>query len=97
MNETRPTLHEHISRSQALTPTQQPQTDLQTDNTTYTIEKILCKKFVNKQWFYRVKWLSYPSSNNSWVSFDDLTEDCKKYVLNTYANTRTDKKSRRKN
>ena len=68
----------------------------QTDNDVYEIEKILRKKFTNGSWYYRVKWYTFPSSSNSWVKFDDLTQACKDLVSQTHDKIPTDGKSQRK-
>ena len=46
----------------------------QNDGDEYEIEKILRKKFVNDKLHYRVKWHGYNSSENSWVSYDNLND-----------------------
>ena len=68
----------------------------QTANDVYEIEKILRKKFTNGSWYYRVKWYAFPSSSNSWVKFDDLTQACKDLVTQTHDKIPTDGKSQRK-
>ena len=50
------------------------------ENDVYTIEKILRKKKIRNKWTYRVKWLGFDSSQNSWVDFQDLTPECQQYV-----------------
>ena len=68
----------------------------QTANDVYEIEKILRKKFTNGSMYYRVKWYAFPSSFNSWVKFDDLTQACKDLVTQTHDKIPTDGKSQRK-
>ena len=48
----------------------------------YEIEKILYKRKVKGKWLYRVKWLSYPSTSNSYVPFEDLSPECQTLVTN---------------
>ena len=50
----------------------------------YEVEKILYKKPSQDQWKYRVKWLSFPASSNSWVSYDDLTPALQRLVTDTH-------------
>ena len=71
-------------------------THAQTDTKIYIIEKILSTKYYNNAWHYGVKWDSFPSSNNSWVYFDDLSPECKQLVLTTHNTIPTDKKSQKK-
>ena len=52
------------------------------DNKFYEIEKIICKKFSQDKWIYRVKWRSFASKHNSWVSLEDLNPACQKLVQN---------------
>ena len=50
----------------------------------YEVERILCRRYRQGQWQYRVKWLSYPSSANSWVPFSNLSPTCQKLVVHTH-------------
>ena len=50
----------------------------------YEIEKILYKRRVKGKWLYRVKWMSFPSSCNSYVSFEELNPACQKLVENLH-------------
>ena len=50
----------------------------------YEVERILCKRYKQGQWYYRVKWLSYSSSANSWVPFSDLSPACQTLVTHTH-------------
>lgn len=66
-------------------PDQNDQTDIIAQNEKdedqiYEIEKIIKKRKVNGKEQYRVKWLSFDSKYNSWVDFDDLTQDCQNFV-----------------
>ncbi|CAC5416682.1 unnamed protein product [Mytilus coruscus] len=63
----------------------------------YEVEKILRKKFVDGKWYYRVKWLDFDSTNNSWVEYQDLNEKCKKYVNDMHKKIFTDRRSKKKN
>ena len=63
----------------------------------YEVEKILRKRFVNNHWQYRVKWMTFDSKYNSWVEYEDLSDECKKYVDKMHINIPTDKRSKRKN
>ncbi|XP_063409146.1 uncharacterized protein LOC134692615 [Mytilus trossulus] len=63
----------------------------------YEVEKILRKKFVDGKWYYRVKWLDFDSTNNSWVEYQDLNEKCKKYVNDMHKKILTDRRSKKKN
>ena len=68
----------------------------QNDGDEYEIEKILRKKFVNDKWHYRVKWHGYNSSENSWVSYDNLNEKCQDYVKKFHKKIPTDRNSKQK-
>ena len=68
----------------------------QNDGDEYEIEKILRKKYVNDKWHYRVKWHGYNSSENSWVSYDNLNEKCQDYVKKFHKKIPTDRNSKRK-
>ena len=61
----------------------------------YEVEKILYKRPKQDKWEYRVKWLFYPPSANSWVSFDDLSPACQRLVKDTHSSIPTYKKYRR--
>ncbi|CAC5409993.1 unnamed protein product [Mytilus coruscus] len=37
------------------------------DNTVFSVEKILRKKRIKGKWIYRVKWVGFDSKDNSWV------------------------------
>ena len=50
----------------------------------YEVERVLCRRYRQGQWQYRVKWLSYPSSANSWVPFSNLSPTCQKLVVHTH-------------
>jgi hypothetical protein len=71
-------------------------TDSQQDLQTYTVEKILRKKFTNNSWQYRVKWLSFANNQNSWVKFEDLSPTLQHLVTSTHNKIPTDIKSQRK-
>jgi hypothetical protein len=62
----------------------------------YKVEKILRKKYFNRSWHYRIKWLSFPNDNNSWVKFEDLSPDLQTLVTSTHNKIQTDPKSQRK-
>ncbi len=55
----------------------------QPDNCFYEVEKLIAKRKVHpgENWQYRVKWLTFPSSANSWVSFADLNPSCQNLAL----------------
>ena len=71
-------------------------TNAQTDTKLYNVKKILCKKYYNNAWHYRVKLDFFSSSNNSCVHFDDLSPECKQLVLTTHNTMPTDKKIQKK-
>ena len=50
------------------------------DNDLFVVEKILRKEKQGNKWKYRVKWLGYDKSQNSWVDFDDLNAKYQDYV-----------------
>ena len=58
----------------------QEESDDNPDNDLFVVEKILRKKKQGNNWKYRVKWLGYDTSQNSWVRFDDLNAKCQEYV-----------------
>ena len=62
----------------------------------YDIEKVLRKKYARDKWSYRVKWLGFDKSENSWVDYDDLTPQCQDYVQNMHSRIPTDRRSQRK-
>lgn len=64
----------------------------------YDIEKVLRKKYDRDtmSWRYRVKWLGFENSENSWVDFADLTPKCKDFVRDMHSRIPTDRKSHRK-
>ena len=61
----------------------------------YEVEKILYKRRRQNHWQYRVKWLSYPPSANSWVDYDDLSPACQRLVKATHNSIPIYKKYRR--
>ena len=61
----------------------------------YEVEKILYKRRRQDHWQYRVKWLSYPPSANSWVDYDDLSPSCQRFVKATHNSIPIYKKYRR--
>ncbi len=63
---------------------------------TFTVEKILRKKYANNTWQYRIKWLSFPNDQNSWVKFDDLSVELQQFVTSTHNKIPTDRKSQKK-
>ncbi|XP_033097033.1 uncharacterized protein LOC117101226 [Anneissia japonica] len=73
--------HKHADKEHDTSEIQDKEHDTSEKQTEfYEIEKILYKQFVNGQWKYRVKWLSFPSKYNSWVTFDDLSPECQNLV-----------------
>ena len=46
----------------------------------YEVEKIVAKRRTHDGWQYRVKWLSFPTSSNSWVESADLNPLCQRLV-----------------
>jgi hypothetical protein len=71
--------------------------DVSSDNDKlYIIEKILRKKFYDNKWHYRIKWQSFPSNENSWVTFNDLSPECQQLVLDKHDTFKTDKNSEKK-
>ena len=62
----------------------------------YTVKKILRKKFCNNTWQYRLKWLTFPNSQNSWVEFKDLSSDLQTLVTSIHTKIPTDKRSQKK-
>jgi hypothetical protein len=65
-------------------------------NTFYDIEKVLRKRYRLGVWQYRVKWLCFDNSQNSWVDYDDLSQKCRELVTKTHFKIPTDKRSQRK-
>lgn len=60
-------------------PPHEPDTLLtppQDDATYYEVEKLVAKRRVKDKWQYRVKWLTFPSKSNSWVTYEDLNPLC---------------------
>lgn len=39
---------------------------------TYKVENITTKKIINGKTFYRIKWVGYPSNQNTWEPEDNL-------------------------
>lgn len=62
----------------------------------YEIEKVLRKKYIRGKWTYRVKWVNFDKSHNSWVDVDDLTPQCKTYVQEMHNKIPTDRRSQKK-
>jgi Chromo (CHRromatin Organisation MOdifier) domain/Chromo shadow domain len=50
----------------------------------FNVEKILAKKTVDDEIFYRIKWLGYGSQYNSWEPEKQLIEDGVKSILDAY-------------
>ena len=73
------------------------ETDQNDESRMFEVEKILRKRYVNGQWQYRVKWFSFDNKYNSWVNYDDLSDECKNLVDKTHVKIPTDKRSKRKN
>ena len=81
-----------IDKTPSNSVTPQPQhTDKDNDNLDvtdkfYEIEEIISRKFCidsdfpDGQWYYRVKWHTFPAKYNSWVSYSDLNASCQKFV-----------------
>lgn len=43
-------------------------------NETFTVERIIRKKVVAGKTYYKIKWLGYPNSDNTWESLSDLVD-----------------------
>ena len=46
----------------------------------YKIEKIRACKFKDNKWFFLIKWLGYPESDNSWEPKENLNEEALKSI-----------------
>jgi hypothetical protein len=46
----------------------------------WTVEKIVGKKSIKGKIHYHVKWLNYPSSDNTWEPRENLAEECKQLI-----------------
>jgi hypothetical protein len=68
----------------------------QTTSKLYKVQKILRKKYYNNTWNYRIKWIDFPNSQNSWVEFNDLSPDLQTLVTSTHTKIQTDKRSQKK-
>lgn len=42
------------------------------NNSIYRVEKILAEKYLKREKYYKIKWLNYPESENSWIKAKDL-------------------------
>jgi hypothetical protein len=92
---------QQVTQSQHNHATRQPAPDTDVNNRTnvnayFEVERILRKRYQNRSWQYRVKWLSFDNSYNSWVEFQDLDSKCQDLVTRTHYKIPTDKRSQRK-
>ena len=70
--------------------------DSSTSDEVYEIERVIRSRYRDSEREFLVKWLNYPSSQNSWVKYSDLNEHCKQLVKEGCFITTGSKETRRK-